>query len=62
MASTVCNGTYDIGRCVKTGKKRGPDDDGFEDADGCPDVDNDADLIADATDACPNEPEDVDMA
>lgn len=31
--------------------------DGFEDTDGCPDVDNDQDRIPDAEDACPAEPE-----
>ncbi len=34
-----------------------PEDfDGFEDEDGCPDLDNDADGILDVHDACPNEP------
>jgi OOP family OmpA-OmpF porin len=34
-----------------------PEDfDGFEDEDGCPDLDNDADGILDVDDACPNEP------
>ncbi|HEX9102021.1 MAG TPA: OmpA family protein, partial [Polyangia bacterium] len=33
------------------------DRDGFEDDDGCPDLDNDGDGIADAQDSCPNEPE-----
>ncbi len=41
-----------------------PDDpedfDGFEDADGCPDLDNDKDGIPDKLDKCPNEPEDKD--
>jgi len=36
------------------------DKDGFEDTDGCPDLDNDKDGIPDATDKCPNEPEDKD--
>ncbi len=31
------------------------DADGFEDADGCPDNDNDADGVLDAQDSCPNE-------
>src|SRR5258708_12833045 len=31
--------------------------DGFEDDDGCPDLDNDKDGIPDATDKCPNDPE-----
>lgn len=33
------------------------DVDGFEDADGCPELDNDEDGMHDACDACPNEPE-----
>ncbi len=33
------------------------DQDGFEDADGCPDLDNDHDRIVDAEDRCPNLPE-----
>jgi len=33
------------------------DKDGWEDEDGCPDLDNDGDEIADADDQCPNEPE-----
>ncbi len=37
--------------------ERDPEDkDGFDDADGCPDVDNDKDGILDAADACPNVP------
>jgi OOP family OmpA-OmpF porin len=36
------------------------DKDGFEDANGCPDLDNDKDGIADATDKCISEPEDKD--
>lgn len=43
---------------------RCPDDaedrDGFQDADGCPDPDNDLDETVDAQDKCPNEPEDLD--
>jgi outer membrane protein OmpA-like peptidoglycan-associated protein len=34
--------------------------DGFEDEDGCPDLDNDGDGIPDADDQCPNDPEDLD--
>ena len=35
-----------------------PEDcDGFEDADGCPDLDNDKDSIPDTCDVCPNQPE-----
>ncbi len=41
-----------------------PDDpedwDGFDDEDGCPDLDNDKDGIPDDKDKCPNEPEDKD--
>ncbi len=33
------------------------DRDGFQDDDGCPDLDNDGDGIPDAQDKCPNEPE-----
>jgi outer membrane protein OmpA-like peptidoglycan-associated protein len=33
------------------------DKDGFQDADGCPDLDNDGDGIADDKDKCPNDPE-----
>lgn len=36
------------------------DQDGFEDDNGCPDVDNDGDGVLDAADQCPNEAEDVD--
>jgi len=36
------------------------DFDGFEDDDGCPDLDNDGDGIADADDECPNDAEDID--
>jgi outer membrane protein OmpA-like peptidoglycan-associated protein len=36
------------------------DKDGFEDADGCPDLDNDKDGVPDKTDKCPTEPEDKD--
>ncbi len=36
------------------------DRDGFEDADGCPDLDNDKDGIPDAKDKCPDQPEDFD--
>jgi OOP family OmpA-OmpF porin len=41
-----------------------PDDpedrDGFQDEDGCPDIDNDQDGLPDAVDRCPNDPEDRD--
>ena len=36
---------------------RPEDKDGFEDADGCPDIDNDGDHILDIADKCPNTPE-----
>jgi outer membrane protein OmpA-like peptidoglycan-associated protein len=36
------------------------DKDGFEDDDGCPDLDNDKDGIPDVKDKCPNDPEDKD--
>jgi outer membrane protein OmpA-like peptidoglycan-associated protein len=36
------------------------DKDGFEDTDGCPDLDNDKDGILDQVDHCPNDPEDKD--
>jgi OmpA-OmpF porin, OOP family len=36
------------------------DKDGFEDADGCPDVDNDDDSVPDAQDKCPSQAEDPD--
>lgn len=36
------------------------DKDGFEDQDGCPDLDNDKDGIPDAQDKCPNDAEDKD--
>jgi outer membrane protein OmpA-like peptidoglycan-associated protein len=36
------------------------DRDGFQDEDGCPDLDNDGDGIIDASDACPDAPEDKD--
>ncbi len=38
-----------------------PEDfDGYQDTDGCPDVDNDGDGILDVNDQCPNQPEDFD--
>ena len=36
------------------------DKDGYQDDDGCPDVDNDGDGVVDANDTCPDEPEDRD--
>jgi outer membrane protein OmpA-like peptidoglycan-associated protein len=48
--------TDDVDACVEE-----PEDaDGFDDTDGCPDIDNDGDGIVDAADACPLEPEDAD--
>jgi outer membrane protein OmpA-like peptidoglycan-associated protein len=38
--------------------RQAEDFDGFQDADGCPDLDNDNDGILDTNDRCPNEPED----
>lgn len=46
----------DVDRCPKDTE----DEDGFEDADGCPDIDNDKDNIPDTKDKCPNEAEDKD--
>lgn len=46
----------DLDRCPDTPE----DKDGFQDTDGCPDLDNDADTIPDTTDKCPNTPEDRD--
>jgi OOP family OmpA-OmpF porin len=46
----------DVDRCPDQ-----PEDmDGFQDSDGCPDLDNDGDGVPDALDKCPNEPEDKD--
>jgi OmpA-OmpF porin, OOP family len=39
---------------------RAEDKDGFQDEDGCPDLDNDADGVPDLRDKCPNEAEDKD--
>jgi hypothetical protein len=36
------------------------DNDGYQDEDGCPDLDNDGDGVIDAQDSCPDEPEDRD--
>ena len=41
-------------------RKQAEDRDGFEDADGCPEPDNDKDGIPDLRDKCPNEAEDFD--
>ncbi len=40
--------------------KQAEDQDGFEDVDGCPDLDNDQDGIRDDLDKCPNQTEDLD--
>ena len=40
--------------------KEAEDFDGFQDMDGCPEIDNDGDSIADVMDKCPMEPEDQD--
>jgi outer membrane protein OmpA-like peptidoglycan-associated protein/opacity protein-like surface antigen len=54
-----CDGDGIIGKKDKCPRK--PEDfDGFEDADGCPDVDNDGDGILDVDDACPDDAEDFD--
>jgi outer membrane protein OmpA-like peptidoglycan-associated protein len=45
-----------VDRCPDTPE----DKDGFQDTDGCPDLDNDADGIPDLSDKCPNVPEDRD--
>jgi outer membrane protein OmpA-like peptidoglycan-associated protein len=46
----------DNDRCPKDAE----DVDGFEDADGCPDLDNDKDGISDVKDKCPDKAEDID--
>jgi outer membrane protein OmpA-like peptidoglycan-associated protein len=46
--------------CVITCIDEPEDKDGFEDADGCPDLDNDNDGIPDTEDKCPLEAEDID--
>ncbi len=46
----------DVDRCPDTPE----DKDGFQDDDGCPDLDNDADGIPDTSDQCPLAPEDKD--
>jgi outer membrane protein OmpA-like peptidoglycan-associated protein len=45
-----------VDRCPKYAE----DTDGFEDTDGCPDLDNDLDGIPDREDTCPKDPEDKD--
>jgi outer membrane protein OmpA-like peptidoglycan-associated protein len=51
------DGVYDQDDACPT---QAEDKDGFQDADGCPEMDNDEDLVPDARDKCPNEPEDKD--
>jgi len=46
----------DVDQCPDAPEDR----DGFEDEDGCPDVDNDQDGILDRHDECPLDPEDID--
>ena len=46
----------DVDKCPDAPEDR----DGFEDNDGCPDLDNDKDGVPDERDKCPNEPEDRD--
>ncbi len=54
-----CDGDGIIGKDDHCWNK--PEDfDGFEDEDGCPDIDNDQDGILDVDDMCPDEPEDFD--
>jgi len=43
--------------CYDVCPYKAEDIDGFQDADGCPDLDNDNDCIVDAADACVNRPE-----
>jgi outer membrane protein OmpA-like peptidoglycan-associated protein len=69
LAGTFCLTTCSVhveppdsdGDGIHDGLDRCPDKaedpDGFEDDDGCPDLDNDGDTIPDAADRCPNEPE-----
>jgi outer membrane protein OmpA-like peptidoglycan-associated protein len=45
-----------VDRCPKDPE----DKDGYDDTDGCPDLDNDGDNIPDVNDQCPSQPEDYD--
>ncbi len=49
---------------IKDNEDRCPKDpedyDGFEDGDGCPEIDNDQDGVPDSVDKCPNDKEDID--
>jgi outer membrane protein OmpA-like peptidoglycan-associated protein len=49
--------TDDVDKCPDDAE----DKDGFEDEDGCPELDNDADGIRDRDDKCPMDPEDIDQ-
>ncbi len=52
------DGVYDVDdKCPDQPEDR----DGFQDNDGCPDLDNDNDGIPDNVDKCPNDPEDLDQ-
>jgi hypothetical protein len=52
------DGVYDIDdKCPDQAEDR----DGFNDNDGCPDLDNDTDGLPDAQDKCPNDAEDLDQ-
>jgi outer membrane protein OmpA-like peptidoglycan-associated protein len=48
------------GPCVDLCVLEPEDPDGYQDDDGCPEPDNDADSILDGKDKCPNDPEDPD--
>ena len=63
MTSTACKNRFDRdGDGIPDKDDKCPDQaedhDGFEDDDGCPDLDNDKDGIPDLQDRCPNDPED----
>ena len=63
--SYAFSGNFDAdGDGIKDNADLCPEDkedfDGFEDEDGCPDLDNDNDQIPDSRDKCPNEAEDYD--
>jgi outer membrane protein OmpA-like peptidoglycan-associated protein len=62
MGAPDFRGFLILRRAISTSTcKTGPEDrDGFADADGCGDPDNDHDGVPDAVDACPNDPEDRD--
>ncbi len=63
--SVALFGTKDLdGDGIEDSKDRCPNEpedfDGFQDDDGCPDIDNDGDGILDINDKCPNAAEDID--